>query len=502
MSTGSEAVLYWLCDVYLTATIILAAAWLCLRLVREPIRRLTLSWATASALAVVVLLMCIPGRPRARLAQPQLQQQAPKFHYIYRDYAPFSPKHPEANRQWTDSVPAKPTFVPRTVTPEAGRGRTLVTTIRQVLPAPIVSFAGAAALVLAWLGLGAFEAFRLARRAVEAPASLQAILQRVIDPGFRPPALRLSDQLMHPASLGAWRPVILLPRRFGEGSEEAEVEAAITHEWAHVRRGDLWLLALLRWLMIPLAAHPLYWWLRRAIYLDQEILADADAARRSGPADYAEMLLRWCQTGGRPPQAAAILSIASRPGPLKRRIKILLDSSLLVRTSCARQWRLCVWGLAFCAAVGLSTLTLRPPRAAENPPAGEKKGMSATDRDRLIAAVASGNLYPIPDLVRRIAEQDGQKAIPFLIGVIEADNSPNTIHDVGLSGLATLTGVTFSPDHDGAWWRRWWEANRDQLPDDVKAIPIPVLEKPKDGGRKTPLPCEWSAKPFSACDGF
>ena len=47
MSTGSEAVLYWLCDVYLKATLLLAAAWLCLRLMREPIRRLTMSWATA-----------------------------------------------------------------------------------------------------------------------------------------------------------------------------------------------------------------------------------------------------------------------------------------------------------------------------------------------------------------------------------------------------------------------------------------------------------------------
>jgi beta-lactamase regulating signal transducer with metallopeptidase domain len=382
MSTGSEAVLYWLCDVYLTATIILAAAWLCLRLVREPIRRLTVSWATASALALVVLLMCIPGWPRAWFALPQLREQAPRLHNAAMVSAPLSSKYPKAKYLRADSEPAKSQFVPRMVTPEGGGGRTLVTTIRQIMPAPMISLAGAAALVLAWLGLGAFEAFRLARRAVEAPASLQAILQRVIGPGFRPPALRLSDQLMHPASLGVWRPVILLPRRFGECSEESEVEAAITHEWAHIRRGDLWLLALLRWLMIPLAAHPLYWWLRRAICLDQEILADADAARRSGSADYAEMLLRWCQTSGRPPQAAAILSIASRPGPLKRRIKILLDSSLLVRTSCARQWRLCVWGLAFFAAVGLSTLTLRPPRAAENPPAGEKKPVWGKAKDK------------------------------------------------------------------------------------------------------------------------
>jgi len=382
MSTGGESVLYWLCDVYLMATLLLTAAWVCHRLMREPIHRLTMSWATASGLAAIVLLMCVPAWPRARLALPQFQRQAPGLHKAGVVFAPLSLEYPKAKPLWAHSMPAKPNFVPRMVTPDVGRGRTFGTTIRQVLPALKASLAGAAALMLAWLGLGAIQASRLARRAVEAPASLQAILRRVIGPPFPLPALRLSDQLAHPASLGVWRPVILLPRRLGECSRESEAEAAITHEWAHIRRGDLWLLALLRWLMIPLAAHPLYWWLRRAIYLDQEILADADAARRSGPADYAEMLLRWCRVGGRPPKAAAILSIASRPSQLKKRIKMLLDSPLLVKASCTRRWRLFMWGLAFCAAAGLSTVTLRPPRAAENPPAGERKPVWGKAKDK------------------------------------------------------------------------------------------------------------------------
>ena len=65
MSTGSESVLYRLCDVYLMATLLLTAAWFSHRLMSEPIHRLTVSWATALGLAAIVLLTCIPGWPRA-----------------------------------------------------------------------------------------------------------------------------------------------------------------------------------------------------------------------------------------------------------------------------------------------------------------------------------------------------------------------------------------------------------------------------------------------------
>ena len=50
-----------------------------------------------------------------------------------------------------------------------------------------------------------------------------------------------------------------------------------------------------------------------------------------------------------------------------------------------------------------------------------------------------------------------------------------------------LTGAVYSPFHDGTWWRRWWEANRQQFPDSG-AIPIPEVEKTRHGWNYTPFP--------------
>lgn len=92
------------------------------------------------------------------------------------------------------------------------------------------------------------------------------------------------------------------------------------------------------------------------------------------------------------------------------------------------------------------------------------------------------------DLAMRIAERDGQRAIPILIGVIDADNSIDTVYQLGYVSLQSLTGVPYSPFHDGPWWRRWWEANRERFPDEVQKLAIPHFAKTKHGEAYVPFP--------------
>ncbi|MGI9516240.1 MAG: M56 family metallopeptidase, partial [Pirellulaceae bacterium] len=54
--------------------------------------------------------------------------------------------------------------------------------------------------------------------------------------------------------------------------------------------------------------------------------------------------------------------------------------------------------------------------------------------------------------------------IPTMIGLIDADNSYDTVYGVGYFGLSDVTGVSYRKYHDGAWWRRWWEENKETLP--------------------------------------
>ena len=53
-----------------------------------------------------------------------------------------------------------------------------------------------------------------------------------------------------PVYEGAWQPHILLSARSVVEKNIAGVRAALAHEWAHIRHGDLWLLALERLMVV------------------------------------------------------------------------------------------------------------------------------------------------------------------------------------------------------------------------------------------------------------
>ena len=148
-----------------------------------------------------------------------------------------------------------------------------------------------------------------------------------------------------------------------------------------VRNGDLGFLALLRFLLPLFYAQPLFWLLRRQVRLDQEALADAWAAS-SDRAGYAEILLTWARIAGDRPAgfSAGALGLWERPSQLRRRIALLLDSSLEIEPHSPRRWRMFAWGIAGLLVVGLSLATFRPVVARVGPAvhADEPAGANGT----------------------------------------------------------------------------------------------------------------------------
>jgi beta-lactamase regulating signal transducer with metallopeptidase domain/predicted esterase len=107
---------------------------------------------------------------------------------------------------------------------------------------------------------------------------------------------------------------------------------------------------------------------------------------------------------------------------------------------------------------------------------------------------AAGDVEQAADILAAVGEDhprdEAAKAIPLMIGMIDADNSYDTIYGVGYYGLqlSKLTDVDYSAFHDGAWWRRWWEKNKANYPDDVQRTPIPDLPKTAHGRSFEPFP--------------
>ena len=208
------------------------------------------------------------------------------------------------------------------------------------------SYLASAGLVAVWLIWGAVAATRACRHAENAPDSLREELLRIVGDGCRAARLLVSSRVKTAVALGLRRPTILLPAGLLQEGPPQAIRAVLTHEWAHIRNGDLWLLALGRCLLVLLFPHPLLWWLRRAIRGDQELLADAAAAGDNRPA-YAEELLRLVRKTAYPSPIAASVAVGiwESSSQLSRRIAMLLDENFRVEPRTPRRWRYRALGL-------------------------------------------------------------------------------------------------------------------------------------------------------------
>lgn len=115
-------------------------------------------------------------------------------------------------------------------------------------------------------------------------------IQRSI--GCRPVEVRASTEIPSAATVGWRRPMVIVAADWRQWSEQ-ELRAVLAHEMTHVRSNDC-LMGLVARIMVALYFyHPLVRWLVTKLFLSQEIVADATAARLVGSrADYLAALSR------------------------------------------------------------------------------------------------------------------------------------------------------------------------------------------------------------------
>jgi beta-lactamase regulating signal transducer with metallopeptidase domain len=155
-----------------------------------------------------------------------------------------------------------------------------------------------AGVLLGQLAVGFWLSRRL--RLFSSPVRVQRVLAMVREQSTRwglqtAPELAESPAVAVPVTLGAWRPIILLPTAWRAWNEE-KIQAVLAHELSHVVRRDALTQALAAIDRSVFWFSPLAWWLEGhlAALADQ---ASDDAALRTG-ADrvfYAEVLLGFYQ---------------------------------------------------------------------------------------------------------------------------------------------------------------------------------------------------------------
>ena len=102
-----------------------------------------------------------------------------------------------------------------------------------------------------------------------------------------------TPKIAGPLTLGFRRRVLLVPADFMETAEAGDVEAALGHELAHIRRRDFAKNVLYELVSLPVSYHPTTRWLKAQVRQSRELVCDAMAAEFVTTREhYARSLLR------------------------------------------------------------------------------------------------------------------------------------------------------------------------------------------------------------------
>lgn len=216
------------------------------------------------------------------------------------------------------------TAVPVEVVPVAAAPPTPWATI-SVAVAAALALVGSLCLWRTWSRLGRILATRVPEtdpRVLSAAARLAGAL------GLRhSPQISRADQLCTPIAFGFLRPEICLPAR-ATSLDDASLHAMLSHELAHLRRGDP------AWMWVAAAVHALFPWqllllgVRRQWSRIVELRCDAEAASHTSPTAVARCLIEvaeWLRPQSAP--TAVALEMAARPSALRERVEAALGAA-------------------------------------------------------------------------------------------------------------------------------------------------------------------------------
>jgi beta-lactamase regulating signal transducer with metallopeptidase domain len=387
MSPTLQLLNSWLARVACEGGFILLVAWLLMKLVGQPVRKLQVGiWGALAALIVAVGCTLSPWLPLRLLkpvnADPLLAVIKPASHaggpvalpvYVVgpREYSEPTPETyfvlpaDGASAPAFGGLPAQPPLPAK----EPGKQAT-------ARAKPLFSFSWLEVLAaVAWLYPACIALFacrwlraqmalrRIAQLASPAPANVLRLARTMTGSVRAFPLMLVSDRLAVPATWGLLHPKILIPASMCEPNQESRLRCVLAHELAHIERTDALACVLLSAAQALYFFCPWFWWLRRQIRLCQEYIADARAAgQAASPADYAQLLLSFTSSGQMPQGAFGVIG---RESDLFRRISMLLEDRT-IESRCPRRWSMAIAIVLVSGAIVMSGLGLAS-RASAGP---------------------------------------------------------------------------------------------------------------------------------------
>ena len=161
--------------------------------------------------------------------------------------------------------------------------------------------------------------------------------------GSRAMPLLISEGSLEPGIVGCLNPVILWPSDISHRMSDAQVEAILLHELAHVKRRDNLLALVHMCVQAVFWFHPVVWWIGARLVDERERACDEEVVRLGAdPHQYAESILRTCEYAVESP----LVCVAGVTGAnLKRRITAIVGSHRAARLGGAKLALLTTVGL-------------------------------------------------------------------------------------------------------------------------------------------------------------
>jgi beta-lactamase regulating signal transducer with metallopeptidase domain len=207
-------------------------------------------------------------------------------------------------------------------------------------------------------------------------------------PGVR---LYLTSELEGPVCFGVFHPIVVLPEDIYHAGSPEDLRMVLTHELAHIERGDCWANLFQRLVEAIYFFHPLVWLASRQLTQEREEICDNHVLAEGASADDYTTLLS--HLGAQSVHASYLQTVALFEGQLLSRIRSLLDPSRNRQTKLP--WRVAavctVAVLAGFLVLGSVRLAAQPSdRATGSSPGSPGSSSTATEqRPAQSSAVAS-----------------------------------------------------------------------------------------------------------------
>lgn len=261
-------------------------------------------------------------------------------------------------------------------------------------------------------------------------------------------ALMTSTDIFAPVTMGIARQRVLVPAGMMNELSHGDLDTAITHELAHIRRNDFLKNLVYEMLSLPMRFHPAFWLTRQRVMETREMVCDEMAAEISGNHEYAQSLLRLATLllQGRPvgvPQAIGVFDANTLE---KRLMKLTEKKRVIGRVRLYGAIGACV---VLAAATAGSALALRLAVDSGADSQASQKAAPLTVAPAKMAAQVLSKVTPVYPPEAKKARIQGKVVLNAVIGKaghvenLKVVSGPNELQQSALDAVRQWTYKPF-----------------------------------------------------------